>query len=411
MKSLVKQIFPFDEEMAGISSHALPSYVPNRYKANGGVEYGDEEWSNGSGLEMYETFYRSYNAQIGRFMQGDPMMEATVSMSGYVFSGNNPVMFTDPFGDLTQAAWDDVLSRLGNGSNLDGFGQYGGYYNEGGGGGGGGGGFTPFSSDAEAFGWGASEMDANNWWGTQSGWAGSFNEAYQNFSAGSLTEGEKGYNYINAKFSGAYSNSRYTKDVEYNRDAGEKFYFAGYGNIFDFNAIISGYQVQQGASWYEWDGPVFRAITPDFVSVGVGFNGIVGIGAGTSIEFNWVLHGPEASWKPVLTATQSIGGGYSVDATFNIGTVRYSGNPKLINRKMLETNTVQNGDYPAIWGSAGVTAGGKIGITRSETNLTTGGVLSGFQINIGAGLPLGPVPVNASIGVSNTWVLYDWYFK
>ena len=91
--------YPFGTEMSAISSHSLPSYVQNRYKANAGAdcvprtivirEYGDEEWSNGSGLEMYETFYRSYNAQIGRFMQGDPMMEE--SGESYVFGKNNPV--------------------------------------------------------------------------------------------------------------------------------------------------------------------------------------------------------------------------------------------------------------------------------------------------------------------------------
>ena len=81
--------YPFGTEMSAISSHSLPSYVRNRYKANGGAEFGDEEWSNGSGLEMYETFYRSYNAQIGRFMQGDPMMEE--SGESYVFGKNNPV--------------------------------------------------------------------------------------------------------------------------------------------------------------------------------------------------------------------------------------------------------------------------------------------------------------------------------
>ena len=46
---------------------------------------------------------------------------------------------------------------------------------------------------------------------------------------------------------------------------------------------------------FSWDGFIMRAITPDFVSIGVGFNGIAGVGGGSSIEFQWVLHGPEAS--------------------------------------------------------------------------------------------------------------------
>lgn len=39
-----------------------------------------------------------------------------------------------------------------------------------------------------------------------------------------------------------------------------------------------------------------RTAVPDFLSVGVGFTGIAGPGGGSSIEANWVLRGPEASF-------------------------------------------------------------------------------------------------------------------
>jgi RHS repeat-associated protein len=91
--------YPYGLGMAGISSRAITTAAPNKYKANGGAEYGDKEWNNGSGLQMYETFYRSYNAQIGRFMQVDPLTESSMNISTYSFSVNNPAMFTDFLGD------------------------------------------------------------------------------------------------------------------------------------------------------------------------------------------------------------------------------------------------------------------------------------------------------------------------
>ncbi|PSK86883.1 RHS repeat protein, partial [Taibaiella chishuiensis] len=52
------------------------------------------------GLEMYETFYRGLDPQLGRFMQVDPKAEAGYSMSPYVAMDNNPVSKIDPLGDL-----------------------------------------------------------------------------------------------------------------------------------------------------------------------------------------------------------------------------------------------------------------------------------------------------------------------
>jgi RHS repeat-associated protein len=156
-----------------------------------------------------------------------------------------------------------------------------------------------------------------------------------------------------------------------------------------------------------WNSPVARAYIPDFVSVGVGFDGIAMTGGATNLDFNWVLRGPEASWKPALTVTQAIGVGYSVDATLNIGRTNYLGPANNITRNMLVTS-VANGDA-SYWGSAGIAAGGKIGVTGSYTPTEQGYGLIGAQLNIGGGLPLGPLPVNAAGGVSNTFMIYDFH--
>ncbi|WP_025144874.1 DUF6443 domain-containing protein [Pedobacter jeongneungensis] len=52
------------------------------------------------GLETYETVYRNLDPQIGRFKQIDPKSEITYAISPYASMLNNPVLKTDPFGDV-----------------------------------------------------------------------------------------------------------------------------------------------------------------------------------------------------------------------------------------------------------------------------------------------------------------------
>ena len=116
------------------------------------------------------------------------LAEQFASINPYQFGFNNPVMFNDPMGDLSQADWDDFKSRLGTGSNLNGFGDYGGSYS-----GGGGGGFTPFTSNDQAFGWGVGNMNASGGWGSQPGWATSFGNALHNYGGGITSSMVQGY--------------------------------------------------------------------------------------------------------------------------------------------------------------------------------------------------------------------------
>ncbi|NLN25699.1 MAG: hypothetical protein GX163_08655, partial [Bacteroidetes bacterium] len=156
-----------------------------------------------------------------------------------------------------------------------------------------------------------------------------------------------------------------------------------------------------------WNSDLARTYVPDFISIGGGFSGIAGIGGGTSMEANWVLRGPEASMLPVITTTQSIGAGYSINATLNIGGANYLGPVKDINRMMLQTS-IQDGQV-SLWASGGLTAGGKIGINGSWSPTPSGHGIIGRQINIGGGLPMGPVPINGASGVSNTFIIKDFY--
>jgi RHS repeat-associated protein len=90
--------YPFGLTMAGISSKALEFGNPeNKYKYNG-VELSNKNFTDGSGLELYETKYRSYDPQIGRFHQTDPFSDLNSNWSPYVFGQNNPILFSDPLG-------------------------------------------------------------------------------------------------------------------------------------------------------------------------------------------------------------------------------------------------------------------------------------------------------------------------
>ncbi len=165
-----------------------------------------------------------------------------------------------------------------------------------------------------------------------------------------------------------------------------------------------------GGSWMSdaYNSVIGRFIVPDFLSFGVGFNGIAGGGGGTSIEFRWVTHGPKASWKPMITVTESIGGGFAIDGTLNIESANYIGNINNITRSMMQTSSPE-GDFPTIWGTGGFTAGGKIAVTGYVTPDVGGSFIIGRELNLGAGLPAGPFPANRAVGVSNTWILYDFY--
>lgn len=83
--------------------------LPNKNLYNGG-----SEWQNDYGdlPDLMQTFYRNYDAALGRFVGVDPKAEATESLSSFQYGNNNPISFNDPLGDNV---W------IGNGAQLSGY--------------------------------------------------------------------------------------------------------------------------------------------------------------------------------------------------------------------------------------------------------------------------------------------------
>jgi RHS repeat-associated protein len=93
--------YPFGLTMAGISDKALKSnYAENKYRYNKGSELENKEFSDGTGLEMYETPLRELDPQVGRWWQIDPLTDqGNEDVSPYRAMNDDPSRYNDPTGN------------------------------------------------------------------------------------------------------------------------------------------------------------------------------------------------------------------------------------------------------------------------------------------------------------------------
>jgi RHS repeat-associated protein len=215
--------YPFGLQMAGISDKAL-NKLDSKNKFNGGVEL-EEDY----GVNLYSTFYRQYDPQIGRFGGVDVLSEKTIGLSTYQFAVNNPISYNDPTGakfkDQNGTVWHHAdpfadIPGLAGTPYVDGWGDDG----FGGSGGGGGGGAGGRGRDYSAF-WkpildAASKGETDNIPGLTS------------------TGTTRYYDYSNLSGSGMFETPN--NDGVYTEQVGEIYHFIGATDATSYEVSYSG---------------------------------------------------------------------------------------------------------------------------------------------------------------------------
>jgi len=157
---------------------------PNKNLYNGGSEI-QNDFSDLPNL--MQTFYRNYDAALGRWVGVDPDAESVESLSVYQYASNNPIMGNDPLGNRTGDEWQGIINDLLNS-------EHGGHADNTT--------YTEYSSSLDALEW---FYKGDSGGGGGGPGAASYADAAARFNKG-VTEGLTGYGTQKADASAQFSN-------------------------------------------------------------------------------------------------------------------------------------------------------------------------------------------------------------
>ncbi len=163
---------------------------------------------------------------------------------------------------------------------------------------------------------------------------------------------------------------------------------ADYFGDNDFVTIDDDGTTNWGGLVPDWDNAFIRAFTGDIVTAGGGIPIMPGLSL--SLNFSWVIHGREASWKPVVSTTVTVSGNSVLSPGAFIGGENLLNGADKITRNLVKTSFTE-GDKSFVFGYS---------FFSGEVTPTNAGYLFGRYLNTGESI-FG--------GISNTWILHDFY--